>query len=78
VSEMERLRALLPHWIEHNREHANSFLAWARRASAAGEGHVAAQIEAAATRMEEANHDLECALQHMGGPADGSEHEHTH
>lgn len=63
---LEKLRVLLPHWIEHNAEHAESFCKWAEQARAAGEGHVADHIEEAATRMEEANRDLTGAVAHMG------------
>lgn len=76
--ESEELRAklcvLLPHWIEHNAEHAESFCAWADRARAAGDKHLAAHIEEAARKIEAASRDLEGGLQHIGAAAG----EHVH
>lgn len=76
MNEIDKLRVLLPHWVEHNGEHAGEFRAWAERARAAGEGHLAEHIEAAAAQMEAANQHLESAIAHIGG-ADG-EHPHPH
>ncbi len=71
-----KLRVLLPHWIEHNGEHAESFCTWAGRARAAGDAHLAAHIEEAARKIEAANRDLEGALEHIGAAA--SDHAHLH
>lgn len=75
MNEIEKLRVLLPHWIEHNGEHAEEFREWAGRAGAAEE-----QILAAAELVEEANARLEEALEQVGGPLahghPGEEHGH--
>jgi len=34
--DLAKLRILLPHWIEHNEEHAASFQRWAARARELG------------------------------------------
>ncbi|MEA3374766.1 MAG: hypothetical protein U9R72_00970 [Chloroflexota bacterium] len=76
-----KLRVLLPHWIEHNGEHAESFWTWAERARAAGDGHLAAHIEEAARKIEAANRDLEGAVEHIGAAASDHahlDHEHLH
>ncbi|MFN2283695.1 MAG: hypothetical protein ACK2UQ_04685 [Anaerolineae bacterium] len=65
MNDLEKLRVLLPHWLEHNAEHAGEFRAWAERAKAAGEDKLAVQIIAAAEKMEAANHDLELAIAYM-------------
>ena len=70
MSEQEKLRILLPHWIEHNGEHAAEFRRWAERA-----GAVEDQILAAAQSMDDANERLEQALEALGGPL---EHHHPH
>lgn len=76
--DLARLRLLLPHWIEHNQEHAEEFAQWAERAQAAGEPHVAEHLRAAARMLAQANEALEGALDHMGG-APGHEHPgHAH
>jgi len=35
-SDEEKLRGLLPHWIEHNAEHATEFRLWVARTRSAG------------------------------------------
>jgi hypothetical protein len=54
---------LLPHWIEHNAEHAADFRSWAKRAD-----EVREQIESAARHLEAANETLQKALDKLGGP----------
>ena len=48
-NDVEKLRVLLPHWIEHNAEHAAEFRAWAEKAKDAREDvlKAAGQLEAA-------------------------------
>jgi hypothetical protein len=70
MSEIDKLRVLLPHWIAHNGEHAAEFREWAGRAGAAED-----DILAAAKLVEDANARLERALEQLGGPLD---YQHTH
>ncbi|MGD8794274.1 MAG: hypothetical protein PVF47_17115 [Anaerolineae bacterium] len=63
MSEQDKLRVVLPHWIEHNAEHASEFRLWAKLA-----GEAEADIEAAATQMEAANEALAAAQEKLGGP----------
>jgi hypothetical protein len=72
-NDVEKLRVLLPHWIEHNGEHASEFRQWAGRAGAAEE-----MILEAAALVEEANTSLEEALEKLGGPLEHHHHEHHH
>ncbi len=62
MNELEKLRVLLPHWIEHNEEHVAEFRQWAKRA-----GEASADIIAAAHQMEIVNHSLRAALEKLGG-----------
>ena len=62
-TDIEKLNILLPHWIEHNAEHAAEFRTWAERAGPAG-----VQIQAAADHLEAANEALQEALERLGGP----------
>jgi hypothetical protein len=32
MNETDKLRVLIPHWIEHNSEHADEFRRWAEQA----------------------------------------------
>jgi len=70
--DLDKLRILLPHWIEHNAEHAAEFRTWAERADAANE-----DILAAAQLIESANVSLQAALVKLGGPL-GEAHHHYH
>lgn len=65
---MAKLRALLPHWVEHNAEHAAEFRLWAERARAAGQAAVAEEIDTAAETLSWVNEALAAALQKLGGP----------
>jgi hypothetical protein len=60
---VRKLRALLPHWMNHNAEHAAEFLKWARKA-----GKASVYIEAAAQHCAEANFMLRLAWEELGGP----------
>ena len=70
-TDLEKLRILLPHWIEHNVEHAAEFRSWATRAGEAGE-----DILTAAGQIENANAALQRALERVGGPLSSSHHHH--
>lgn len=69
-SDEEKLRLLLPHWIEHNQEHAKEFRRWADKA-----GPAKADILSAANDLEKVNEILAQALQKLGGPL---EHPESH
>jgi len=68
-TDLEKLRVLLPHWIEHNVEHAGEFRTWAERGGKAGE-----QILEAAQYLELANQALGKALETLGGPLEHPSH----
>jgi hypothetical protein len=70
MNEMDKLRVLLPHWIEHNGEHAGEFQSWAERA-----GPAQGALLHAARLLEEANVQLQDALEQLGGAL---EHAHHH
>jgi hypothetical protein len=76
--EVEKLHALLPHWIEHNLEHVRSFQEWAERARSAGEAELAAQIAEAAEKMAAANRDLERALEQIAPSSEATHPTHSH
>ncbi len=65
MNELEKLRVLIPHWIEHNLEHAAEFRKWADQA-----GDAAPEILSAANEMIQANASLEAALEKLGGNLD--------
>jgi hypothetical protein len=69
TTDQEKLRALLPHWIRHNTEHAAEFRNWAEKARAAGQEEVAEEIDTAAKELGWVNEALSAALQKLGGLA---------
>lgn len=73
MDDMEKLRVLLPHWMEHNEEHAADFLGWADKASLAGHEDAAQMIVRAADAIRQANAAQQSALEGLGGP-----HMHSH
>jgi hypothetical protein len=74
VTEQDKLRIMLGHWIEHNREHAAEFLRWLDRA-----GPAAPELQAAAQGMEASSQRLAQALERLGGPLTAAaDHEHPH
>jgi hypothetical protein len=77
MTEIEKLRALLPHWIEHNHDHALEFGRWASTAEEAGHQVAADLIRQAIQRVQQANDDLEKALATLGGPVSIEAHDHV-
>jgi len=71
-SEVDKLRILLPHWIEHNMEHAAEYRRWAKVADEAG-----ADIHSAAELIEGANRALKSALERLGGGLEGEHNPHA-
>jgi hypothetical protein len=69
ATDEEKLQALLPHWMEHNDEHAAEFRTWAGRARAAGQEEAAHEIETASQALDAVNASLRAALEALGNPA---------
>jgi len=78
MNDIDKLRVLLPHWIEHNQEHGAEFDRWAETAQASGETAAAEQIRQAARCLEQANAHLDKALLNLGGPMPLGMHDHPH
>lgn len=72
MNESDKLRVLIPHWIEHNEEHAGEFRRWLEAAGDDAREHV----RAAADAMLRANSELAAALTALGGPLEGHHHHH--
>ena len=65
AEDVAKLHVLVPHWIEHNKDHATGFRDWATRARTAHLESVANKIEAAAVQMEACNQILSSALEEL-------------
>lgn len=81
MKEAEKLRVLLPHWIDHNDGHEAEWLKWVETARTEGLTAVAEQMNGAVLKMREVNELLKKALEEAGGPAEephGHHHHHHH
>jgi hypothetical protein len=78
MTDIDKLRVLLPHWIAHNTEHASEFRTWIERVRGIGQTHVVEHLEAAIQNMDAANRDLQAALEYLGGASDVSDPNHLH
>jgi hypothetical protein len=76
---LEKLRLLLPHWLEHNQSHRQEFVRWAAAARAEGEPEIARLIEEAAAALLATDAALEETMARIGGPpVHGTHHHHHH
>jgi hypothetical protein len=66
-NELTKLRVLLPHWLDHNEDHAASFRRWAAKAKALGQEETARRIEEAVEQMAACNQALTAALERLEG-----------
>ena len=78
MNDIEKVRALLPHWVEHNEEHAVEFLRWAAKASLAGHEEATQLIRRATEEVRQANELLRLALEKLGGPVAMEPPSHPH
>ncbi len=75
LSERDKLRILLDHWIEHNNGHIGECREWLERVEDLEE-EAAEAIKAAITGFSEASRALSRALEVMGGVPEGHHHHH--
>lgn len=75
---LEKLRILLPHWVEHSHSHQAEFKKWLEVARAEGQAEAAAEIDRAVALMAETDTALEKALALLGGRLDAHQHGHHH
>ena len=75
---LEKLQILLPHWIEHNQNHAAEFQKWAAAARADGATSLAAILDQAAANMLATDTLLKQASAEAGTPVVAHHHHHEH
>jgi hypothetical protein len=79
MNELEKLQVLLPHWIEHNRGHAEECGRWADLAGQEGGAvEVALHLKAALASMKVVSEHLEKAFAAAGGAKVHGENDHHH
>jgi hypothetical protein len=62
MNEHQKLRVLIPRWVEHNQEHTHEFLRFLETA-----GDAAVDLREAAGHMTLVNQALAAALEKLGG-----------
>jgi len=76
MNDLEKLRVMLPHWIEHNLGHGAEFSQWANKLGV-DTPEVADLLRNAVSSLQDAQIALEEALALAGGPLEGDSH-HGH
>jgi len=72
---VEKLRVVIPHWLEHNRQHKGEFERWMEELQAAGRGDLAHGLARVVELITSVDGELEGLLESAGGPLD---HPHAH
>jgi cobalt/nickel transport system ATP-binding protein len=66
IPEAEKLRVLLDHWMEHNHEHAETYIQWAEKAGTAGDAALAEVLKMIASETRKIDALFEKAKKKIG------------
>ena len=69
-TDLDKLRILLSHWVEHNRKHSEEFFEWVKRIEELASKDVVLHLRSAGEEMEKVTGHLRAALRHLGGVPD--------
>lgn len=75
---IDKLRVLLPHWVEHNYHHGEDFWKWAKLAREEGHAEVADLLDQAISSMKVTDGILEKTVNLIGGADTSHSHHHGH
>jgi len=75
-TDLEKLRILLPHWVEHSHSHQDEFKKWVEIARQEGQAEAAVEIDKALELMAQTDGALNKALELLGGKVAGHHHHH--
>jgi len=78
MNDLDKLRVMLPHWIDHNSGHGREYALWAQHMDSCGRDEIAELLRGAEKSLQEADTALQEALRKAGGPPEGHEHHHHH
>jgi hypothetical protein len=78
MTEVYKVRVLLPHLIEHNHSHEKEFAKWAAVLDSNGQQEAAVLMNEAIVHLQKAAQGLEAALTKIGGPLAEKGHHHHH
>jgi len=67
MDEIEKLKRLLPHWMEHNDDHAESYRKWAERIGSSGNEELSGILDKLYHETRKLNELLEKALKIVAG-----------
>lgn len=76
LSDSEKIRVMLPHWLDHNKNHLQEFQEWQQTAQREGLEEVGHLIGEAAVKMQEIDRLLTKALAAAGGAMEQHGHHH--
>lgn len=77
-SDIEKLQMLLTHWLQHNKGHTAEYAKWVEVARRSGHSAAADYIEQALDQLAKADRAFAKALESVGPPSRGQEHQHHH
>jgi len=66
IPEIEKLRVLLEHWMEHNHEHAETYIQWSEKAGTAGNAALAEMLKTIAAETRKIDAHFEKARKKIG------------
>ena len=66
MDDLEKLKKLLPHWMEHNDEHARTYKDWAQRMSSLGKNELSDALKEIHQESEKLQKLFEKALKVAG------------
>ena len=78
MDNVEKLRVMLQHWIEHNKGHVEEFEKWRKMMVDEGQSSLAENITEAVKTMAIVNAQLGKALHEIGGPKPQGDQDHHH
>jgi hypothetical protein len=78
MNNVEKLRIMLQHWIEHNKGHMDEFEKWRGVMRHEGQEAVANRLEQTVALMTSVNEQLHQALHDMGGAKHNHDDGHHH
>ena len=78
MNDMEKLAVLLPHWIEHNKNHKDEFNKWLAIIKSNGEDEIASLLEKAVLSLHEIDSVLSQIANITGTIPGKFSKDHTH
>ena len=78
MNEIDKFRILLPHWIEHNKNHEEEFNKWLAIINIEGETEIASLLEKAVLSLQSIDTVLSQISDKIGASTGDDSHGHTH